>query len=476
MGMVWGRLVKLASLATIACTCGAAVGPADHAKSEYLITWKTQSFPQAHVEAYLSSPDCTFGTSRKWASFFEGDAGWSRFISNLAAQDRSGRALPVHSLAAGRWKIGNSGKQCTVRLSYDIDFSFGRQSWSAGNEQVGYTLDNAVYSTGLPLFVISDDGPAEVSIRVPAGWQFATPWQPVSRSRYRVRNQSELLENTFVVGQNASQSFAAGQFTAQIALLGHPSSSASLFQETFSKLVSRLVNMFGDKREGRYMIVLINGPEDGESFDHSFAVATKYTPTSANQIIWANHLAHELLHYWIGKAIAPTHATRADYKWFTEGFTEYLANRALLDAGIYTQTDFDDRMSSHLGTYLLTRENPFFMKTSLTAAGNQGWHNRPLIYSGGATLAYCLDGYIRQASGNQRNLGTLVQHLFNRSQRGEPLTSAAFVEEASALTGASMDQFYEDYINGTKSLPVKKCAASQGITALVQGYDVFLRN
>jgi predicted metalloprotease with PDZ domain len=331
-----------------------------------------------------------------------------------------------------------------------------------------------VYSTGLALFVVGDEGETEVSVEVPRGWQFASPWEPVGRGRYRAVNHAALIDNTFVVGKSAVQAFTAGQFTVEVALLGQPASSAQALQSAFSRVAPRLVQIFGDDRKGRYMIVLIRGPEDGESYESSFAVATENAPTATNRIIWANHLSHELTHYWIGTSIAPTDDDDAKYKWFTEGFTEYTANLALFEVGVYSRADFESRMVRHFGTYLLTRENPLFMKTSLEAAGEHQWQNRPLIYSGGATLAFCLDSQIRRASRGQRTIADLLRRLFARSQKGEHFTSDAFVAETSKLTGVPMNKFYSDFVEGTKVLPIEECAVARNMTVLVHGYDVFV--
>src|SRR5690349_6030154 len=77
--------------------------------ASYRIEWREADFPRAQVTARLRSKDCTFGTSRKWASFFDGDRGWSRFISNFAARDSRGRPLPVRVLPEGRWRVGQRG-------------------------------------------------------------------------------------------------------------------------------------------------------------------------------------------------------------------------------------------------------------------------------------------------------------------------------------------------------------------------------
>ena len=156
----------------------------------------------------------------------------------------------------------------------------------------------------------------------------------------------------------------------------------------------------------------------------SFAVSTEHALSADNRIVWGNHLAHELTHYWIGQAIAPSSDNDDALKWFTEGFTEYLANRALLETRIIDPAEFRELMAHHMSNYLLTRENPFFMNTSLQDAGGKAWSNRPLIYSGGAVFAFCLDERIRKDSNRRKDLSTAMRDLFNEAEDGQKLSTA----------------------------------------------------
>lgn len=449
-------------------------GTIQHA--QYRVRWSDADFPVARVEARLVSRDCTFGTAEKWASFFDGKDGWSQFVRGLSARDGRGRPMRVRALGGGRWAVGEARRPCLAQLAYAVDFSFGRKAWEAGNEQVAYLTDSAVYSTGLPLYVIGDDGPAEIKVEVPRGWNFATPWTRIGANAFRAADHRSLLENVFVAGRTYSESFAAGQFDVTVALLGLPDTSAEQVRRTFHAVAPRLVDQFGDDSAGRYMIAVMRGPEDGESFEDSFAVATENPLTADNRIVWANHLAHELIHYWIGKAIHPPSGEEANFKWFTEGFTEYLANQTLLDAGIYSPVEFNERMARHFGNYLMTRQNPFFMETNLRAAGQKGWANRPLIYSGGATLAFCLDTRIRKSSGGRKSLFTPLRALHAAGRSGAALTDAAIVEAMSSAAGEDLSGFFATYVAGTRTLPVAECAADAGMRANIQGYDVFLGN
>ena len=233
---------------------------------QYRVSWTAATFPTAHVRAVLSSDDCTFGTAAKWSDFFPGTNGWSQFIHDLSATDLDGHPLSVAELPNGRWKVGSSeATACRVKLRYSVDYAFGRRQWQPGNEQVAYTTASAVYSTGLSLFVLGKEAPALVDVAVPKGWIFATPWQPAASSQYRVATHDSLLNNTFVAGRTFVRSFQGDRFKLTVALLGHPVSSADQVRIAFAKLAPSLVHVFGDGRNGRYMIVLLRGPEDGES-------------------------------------------------------------------------------------------------------------------------------------------------------------------------------------------------------------------
>lgn len=463
-----------AVLLAAAGTAQPRVLPSTETTARYHIRWTQADFPRARVEAQLPSRDCTFGTSEKWASFFDGKDGWSQFVQGLTARDRRGKRLSVRAIGGGRWAVGSARRPCVARLDYLVDFSFGRKAWEAGNEQVAYLTDGAIYSTGLPLFVIGDPGPAAITVQTPNDWSFATPWDKVGLNSYGVDSQARLLENIFVAGRTYTESFAAGRFDVTVALLGLPDASADQIRTTFRALAPHLVEQFGDEDSGRYMIAVMRGPEDGESFADSFAVATANPLTADNRILWANHLSHELIHYWIGKAIAPPSESEDDFKWFTEGFTEYLANRTLLDTQIYSTVDFRARMARHFGNYLLTRQNPLFMETTLRAAGKKGWSNRPLIYSGGAALAFCADMKIRTASGGRSDLFTAMRTLYRAARTGTALSDSAIVEALSGAAGEDLSSFYNAYVGGKEPLPIEKCAAEAGMRAYVQGYDVFL--
>lgn len=443
--------------------------------SDYTVRATAGDFPNVTVTARLRSKSCTFRTSDHWADFFPKEKrGWAQFFTSVSAM-QGDKPVKIEAGADGALHA-LGGAACELTIQYKVDFSFGRRQWPAGNEQVAYTDKSAIYTTGLPLFLLDDDsGPSTVKFELPGEWRVATPWDPISQDTYRVRDREALLSNTLVLGKASIKTFDAENFHVTLALLGDLGPAAPQVQGAFAKLVPDLTRMFGDKTPGRYMVALIPGPEDGESFTDSFAVATSEIPTELNKIVWANHLAHELLHYWMGGKLGPTESDKPSLEWFTEGFTEYLANRALADVHIFSEDQYLDRMGRHMGAYVMTRENPNFEKVSPVESGVHKWPNRPLVYSGGATIGFCLDGRIRKASGGKNSIRDVLSALY-RIQLADhkPLTLRAIADEASRVAGTSLDEFFKRYVHGTDSLDLKACAADHGLVARVHNNDVFL--
>jgi predicted metalloprotease with PDZ domain len=162
-------------------------------------------------------------------------------------------------------------------------------------------------------------------------------------------------------------------------------------------------------------------------------------------------------------------------QWFTEGFTEYLADRTLLDSQVLSEPEYLAVMARRLGAYVMTRQNPNFSEVSLTAAGARKWRYRPIVYDAGATAAFCLDGRIRAQTKGRASLADAIRLIYADSRAGKPLTYAGVVGASSRAAGEDMSAFFTDYVDGTKSLDLEACARDQGLEAMVHNFDVFLR-
>ena len=110
----------------------------------------------------------------------------------------------------------------SLRVQYDVDLSFARQPWPAGNEQAGYTDGKALFLVSKALFLDCErDGPRAVRFELPAGWSVEAPWERGSApGSFTARDSTSLLVNSLVLGQFKPSTTRAEQFEFTLVSLG----------------------------------------------------------------------------------------------------------------------------------------------------------------------------------------------------------------------------------------------------------------
>src|SRR5262249_47975011 len=145
--------------------------------------------------------------------------------------------------------------------------------------------------------------------------------------------------NTLVLGDFANHALKAGRFEFQLVLLGASEKDARTLTPALANVAKQYVKIFPATPSARYLVTFFYADaEDGESYAQSAAFTSNNPLSKRTALNWANNVAHELFHFWNGHLIAPKNPD--DMQWFTEGFTEYFANKALLRSGAITVQDY----------------------------------------------------------------------------------------------------------------------------------------
>lgn len=328
--------------------------------------------------------------------------GWTSFVRNLRVLDSKNRPLRFTTEQNASWRISGGYSEGVV-LQYDVDLSFAYERWPAGNEQAGFYEDGALFLVARPLFITSEaDVKRIVRFEVPAGWKISTPWEPSAADpgAFVAENQAVLLNNTMVVGRHAEHTFQEGLFTFILALPGRIGNSSDLIIETLKKPVRAYCRIFDQTPKSRFMVTLFYADqEDGEGYTRSAAFTTRDSIKQSNLILWGNTLAHELFHFWNGQQMRGE--PRASREWFSEGFTEYYANRTLIREGLISEDLFIKKMEKHIGMYLYFKSAPAFTGISILQSGERKSYYRPRGLSG------------------RMDCGSLSRHFDTRADKGK---------------------------------------------------------
>jgi predicted metalloprotease with PDZ domain len=193
-----------------------------------------------------------------------------------------------------------------------------------------------------------------------------------------------------------------------------------------------------------------------------------------------NVSAHEFFHLWNVKRIRPASLepldrTREMYTrslWFAEGVTSTFSSYALVRTGIWSKQDFLQDLSQQI-TELESR--PAEQWQSAEQSSLDAWlekyalYNQPQrsvsYYTKGQVLGFLLDIVLRDHTDNQRSLDDLLRAMnVDFAREGKFYRDSLDIRlESEKLAGASLADFFDNYVASANSLPYEKLFSRAGL-------------
>jgi predicted metalloprotease with PDZ domain len=393
---------------------------------------------------------------------------WRSLIQDLRATDSAGAPLTIDSVSPTSWLLANryAGR---ATLTYSVDYSFAAKPFPSGNQKGGLLGARSLYLVTRPLFITPDTGDANsprlVSVRLPRGWRVATPWLevPGNPSAYVASGRHDLAVNSLVAGRFATSHAAFGQFGVTAAFIGEMAKDSLAVTEAFAKIARQYFALFPETGKGHYLMTMFYADhDDGEAFFSSATITFGHRVAGGAGILFNNKIAHELLHYWIGQRLRGADHERMG--WFSEGFTEYLANRTIQRVGLISDAEYLEKLSRHIGVYSYYWYSPLFAGRSLYDGGEDKTANRFGVYDGGAVAGLCLDLMLRRATANRRGIDDVMQLLWRRNGMNRtPLTLDDLGDAFVSVGGREFADFIPRYITGHDLLPYEELLGQAGV-------------
>ena len=430
----------------------------------YKIRLDLQTPLHANVEAELDAPDGLLFTAEH-----AGGYAWWDFIKNVQVIQNDGAKMAIASSSPEHWNLPTSAGP-RVRITYDVDLSFTEKVRS-GDLRGGLLLGKSLYVVNRALFLMTNAaGPRSLEFDVPASFKIATPWLQTGKYSFRAADNRELAENWTTLGSFPMVNVHEGNFHLTFVFPGVSDEEASLIEPIFNPVLHECLRIFPQTPATHLFFAFFRGAEDnGEGFLNSTALTMAEPIKPGNRILWINLLAHELFHHWNGSLLVP----RDDEKdaWFSEGVTEYMANRTITRTGLISTDLFLKKLETHVAMYDYWMWAPPFQKFNLESAGSDRDFNRPGIYSGGVVAAFCLDTMIQKQGRGRKSLEDLLQIMMRHyGLTGKPWGNDDLIREASEVAGMDFSPFFTRYISQRQRLPVEDCLRDAGLDAALLDY------
>jgi predicted metalloprotease with PDZ domain len=443
----------------------------------YRLSWTAEQFPTVYIDADIEVEDGRLSMFPGLGWTLGEQRGFAAYVNGLSVRDTNDRALEVVADDSTGWNLPGF-QDGRVAISYSVDLSFATRTFSTGNEQVALLDGDALYLTGYSIFVASGN-PTDIRIEIeaPPSWQVVTAWKEVGPGHFIANDYNDLIRNLLAVGKGFySETLQRNGVELRLALFGQHQQSAATVRSTLLPIMDYFANIFRNTDGSQFAIALLPGPNDGEGFSSSFASSQPGRLEETEKMVWANSLAHEFFHHWNGSRISSAWEHYPERQWFSEGFTEYYANRALLATGVIDQRTYDEIVSQYLSMHSFFATSSLFGDVSLRDAGEKKGLYRPGVYDSGVAVAFCLDGMLRTMTEEPKTLDDFMRAMDRKfGQTGIPVTLDDILDTADAVGPAGTRTFLEAHVVEREQLPIENCAMNMGYRAIVDGYHIFLR-
>jgi len=319
---------------------------------------------------------------------------------------------------------------------------------------------------------------SEQEIRLVEDWNVSTPWQKLAAYKFRAENISELSNNTLMVGKHQERIIKHDSMSITLAVTSDLSHRTDLIEQTLEKVLPVYKDIFGELPRTNYLICISqNFFEDGEAYYNSFHQMLVDQDLEHRKIVWANVLAHEMFHYWNGTHFLVGRDQDRN-SWFSEGFTEYYSNLALIRSGLVSQGEYLGKLAFQFSRLYSSQAFVTGKQPNLLDAGLQKGINWHLIYGGGASMAFILDVEIRNTTSGEKSLDDYMRALylkFGKSQ--QPITLRDQILELNALTKSDFASFFDKYVTGNEFylIPILQACQKAGLTVAQYQGEFFLK-
>jgi predicted metalloprotease with PDZ domain len=391
----------------------------------------------------------------------------------------NGRDVPIEKLDKLTWRVKASG---TIKVSYDTFWD------DPGPFSSQLNTEHAFLNPAMILLYIPGRR-AEKSVLslhdVPGEWSVAFPSLVLIESMGGARLFT-LEAPTFdaladsPIEASHFEEFTLHDLTPAVHVVIHGDDyKRHDVESALRKICAYELKLMDGAPYSEYTFIFHIGKASGGSgggMEHANSTAIN-VPNGASLPIVS---AHEFFHLWNVKRIRPASLepldrTREMYTrslWFAEGVTNTFSSYALVRTGIWSKQEFLQDLSQQI-TEIESR--PAEQWQSAEQSSLDAWlekyalYNQPRrsvsYYTKGQVLGFLLDIVLRDRTDNQRSLDDLLRAMnVDFAREGKFYRDSLDIRlESEKLAGASLADFFDNYVASANPLPYEKLFARAGL-------------
>lgn len=414
-------------------------------------------------------------------------------INLVKAKDDKGKELAVSKIDKNTWRI-ESGKAKKVVVNYEV-YAFELTVRTSFLDLThGYVNGTSVFmyvdgfkQLGGNLTIIPHSSFKKVTTSLP---KRADGIAADNAFYYSFNDYDQLVDCPIEIGNQVEFTFTAAGIPHHVAMYGEANYDVERLKYDMAKIVESTTNIFGFNPNKEYWFIIHNTTNGGGGLEHTNSTTLnvrRWAYEGSAYLGFLSLVAHEYFHLWNVKRLRPIELGPFDYNkenytsllWVMEGFTSYYDELILRRAGFYSEDDYINKL---FGTVNAVENQPGNKVQPVAHASFDAWikayrpnensYNTTIsYYSKGQLIGFVFDAMIIDATDGKKNLDDFMKVMYDKyyvkAKRG--FTEAEFQKEMENITGQKLDQFFADYIHGTKTIDYNSYFSKVGLNVMNTG-------
>jgi predicted metalloprotease with PDZ domain len=412
---------------------------------------------------------------------------FSKNVNLVTSTAGSNIPIKVEKVAKNKWVIEN-GKASTIKVKYEV-YAF---ELSVRTSFLDLT-HGFVSGTGVFMYVESAKGNKGRLDIVPykdfSKINTALPKAAESLSSDGVQSfvyehYDQLVDCPIEIGNQEVFNFMAAGVNHTVAIYGEGNYDVAKLKVDMAKIVETTSAVIGENPNKEYTFIIHNVVDGQGGLEHMNSTTlsvNRWTYEGSDYIGFLSLVAHEYFHLWNVKRIRPIELGPFNYDeenyttllWVMEGFTSYYDELLLRRAGYYTQEQYVSKLNNSLnyvegsvGARVQPVAHASFDAWIKAYRPNENSSNTTMTYyTRGQMIATCFDMMIIEKYKGKKCLDHFLQELYKKYylKLNRGFSKEEFQEALEDFLKTDLDQFFNDYIYGTKIPDYKSIFAKVGL-------------
>ena len=408
---------------------------------------------------------------------------FGRFVTSFKAFDKDGKELQAKKISTNQWQINDVQK--LAMLDYDVEDTFDSEvidqkviPMAGSGINDNFIVLNTFAMLGY--FEKLQSEPIKLKLDYSTDWTAGTSLILDENGYYTAENYDQLADSPILIGELTDANTTVNDIEVGVYVYSPDTTiNADKIMNAADDILKSASDFIGYSPVTHYNFLMCfldmqtfmkMGFAGEGALEHSYSSLFVFPAMGSLSTDIEGHMAHEFMHILTplnlhSDVIQPfnfAEPTASQHTWLYEGVTEWASDIMVLRSGQISIDEYLKRISEKL-----TMNDRFRQDISLLELSKKVYDEAVTMqflnfYNKGAVTAAFLDIKLLELSGGKRGLREVYLELLDKYDKDKPFPEDDFFEIVVDMTYPEIERFINDYIKGTKPIPVEEYMAKLG--------------